>query len=143
MNHLFTILNLGVLVWLLVGVVPLWVGRASARKRGVEIAPGLHAFHMLWMTAGFALDTALLLFIELDRSAIEQTLEPMQMGFWLIVHILIACVLVFWYPMLIFSGGKVSAGKPLDFHRRIAQIFFVLRILLWITAVFAMADKPA
>jgi hypothetical protein len=141
MNHLFTILNLAVLLWLAAGILPLYLGRAAARKRGTQINPALHAFHMLWMTAGFAADTALLLFIELDRGALEQTIAPMQMGFWLIVHILIACVLVIWYPMLIYSGGKVSAGKPLDFHRRIARIFFVLRILLWVTAVFAMADK--
>jgi hypothetical protein len=141
MDHLFTILNLAVLLWLMAGIMPLYVGRAAARKRGTQINPALHAFHMLWMTAGFAADTALLLFIELDRGAIEQTFEPMQMGAWLIIHILIACVLVFWYPMLIYSGGKVSAGKPLNFHRLIARIFFVLRILLWVTAIFAMQAK--
>jgi hypothetical protein len=142
MDHIFTILNLGVLLWLLAGVAPLWIGRAVARKQGTEMATWIRPFHMLWMTAGFALDTALLLYIELSRSAIEQTVEFFTMGPWLIVHILIATVLIFWYPMLIYSGGKVSAGKPMDFHRRIALIFFVLRILLWVTAVFAMAEKP-
>jgi hypothetical protein len=125
MDHLFTILNLGVFLWLLTGV---------AFKRW-------HPLHMLWMTFGFALDTALLLFIELDRSATGQLFAPM--GFWLLVHILIAIVLVFWYPMLIFSGGKVSAGKPKAFHKRIAMIFFILRFLLWVTAVLAMQAKAA
>lgn len=125
MNHVFTILNLGIFLWLVVGV-------ALHRK-----AP----LHMLWMTFGFALDTALLLFIELDRSATGQLFAPM--GFWLLVHIIIATVLVFWYPMLIFSGGKVSAGKPKTFHKRIAIIFFVLRFLLWVTAVLAMQAKVA
>jgi hypothetical protein len=92
------------------------------------------------MTFGFALDTALLLFIELDRDALAQTFGS-SMTAWLAVHILIATVLVFWYPMLLFSGGKVSAGKPMSFHKRIAIIFFVLRFFLWVTAVLAMNAK--
>jgi hypothetical protein len=101
MNHLFTVLNGGVFLWLVAGVF--------LHRR--------HTLHMLWMTAGFALDTALLLYIELDRGALEQTFGT-SMTFWLAVHIVIATVLVFWYPMLIFSGGKVSAGKPKTFHKR-------------------------
>jgi hypothetical protein len=123
MNHLFTILNGAVFLWLVAGV-PL-------HRR--------HALHMLWMTFGFALDFALLLFIELDRDATGKMLLPM--GPWLVVHILIACVLVFWYPMLIYSGGKVSAGKPKGFHKKIAIAFFALRFLLWVTAVLAMETK--
>lgn len=124
MSVLFTIFNLGVLIWLAIGV---------SFKRW-------HPLHMLWMTFGFAMDTALLLYIELDRGALEQMFGD-QMTFWLLVHIIIASVLVFWYPMLIFSGGKVSAGKPKTFHKRIAINFFVLRLLLWVTAVLAMQAK--
>ncbi|MBZ0137783.1 MAG: hypothetical protein K8I27_15565 [Planctomycetes bacterium] len=123
MNHVFTILNGGVLLWLIIGVF--------LKRR--------HPLHMMWMTAGFALDTALLLFIELDRKATGQLFAPM--GPWLVVHIVIATVLLFWYPMLIFSGGKVSAGKPKGFHKKIAFTFFVLRFLLWVTAVLAMEAK--
>jgi hypothetical protein len=122
-NHLFTILNLGVLLWLAAGV-PL--------KRSPPL-------HMLWMTFGFALDFALLLFIELDRKATGQLFAPM--GPWLVVHIVIATVLVFWYPALIFSGGRVSAGRPKAGHKRLAMGFFVLRFLLWVTAVLAMEAK--
>jgi hypothetical protein len=126
MNHLFTVLNGGVFLWLVAGVF--------LHRR--------HTLHMLWMTAGFALDTALLLYIELDRGALEQTFGT-SMTFWLAVHIVIATVLVFWYPMLIFSGGKVSAGKPKTFHKRIAMTFFALRFALWGTAVLAMNAKVA
>ncbi len=124
MNHLFTLLNGGVLIWLVAGVF--------LHRR--------HALHMLWMTFGFALDFALLLYIELDRGALEQTFGT-SMTFWLAVHIVIATVLVFWYPMLLYSGGKVSAGKPKTFHKRIARMFFVLRFALWLTAVLAMNAK--
>jgi hypothetical protein len=124
MNHLFTILNGSVFLWLLAGVF--------LHKR--------HSLHMMWMTFGFALDTALLLFIELDRGALEQMFGT-SMTAWLAVHIVIATVLVFWYPMMLLSGGKVSAGKPMGFHKRIAIIFFVLRFLLWVTAVLAMNAK--
>ncbi|MCC7509117.1 MAG: hypothetical protein IT464_07055 [Planctomycetes bacterium] len=125
MNHLFTILNGGVFVWLVIGVL-------FKRK------PPLH---MMWMCAGFALDTALLLFIELDRKATGALFAPM--GPWLVVHIVIAVILVPWYPMLLYSGGKVSAGKPVGFHKTIARVFFVLRFLLWLTAVLAMQEKAA
>lgn len=125
MNHLFTILNGGVFLWLLTGVF--------FKRR--------HPLHMLWMTFGFALDFALLLFIELDRKATGQLFAPM--GPWLVVHIIIATILVPWYPMLLYSGGKVSAGKPKTFHKRIAAVFFVLRFLLWVTAVLAMQAKAS
>lgn len=125
MNHLFTILNGGVFLWLVMGVF--------FKRR--------HPLHMLWMTFGFALDFALLLFIELDRKATGQLFAPM--GPWLVVHIIIATILVPWYPMLIYSGGKVSAGKPKTFHKRIAAVFFVLRFLLWVTAVLAMQAKAS
>lgn len=125
MNHLFTILNGGVFLWLVIGVF--------FKRR-----PPLH---MLWMTFGFALDFALLLFIELDRKATGQLFAPM--GPWLVVHIIIATILVPWYPMLLYSGGKVSAGKPKTFHKRIAAVFFVLRFLLWVTAVLAMQAKAS
>lgn len=125
MNHLFTILNGGVFLWLVAGVF--------FKRR--------HPLHMLWMTFGFALDFALLLFIELDRKATGQLFAPM--GPWLVVHIIIATILVPWYPMLLYSGGKVSAGKPKTFHKRIAAVFFVLRFLLWVTAVLAMQAKAS
>jgi len=125
MNHLFTILNGGVFLWLVMGVF--------FKRR--------HPLHMLWMTFGFALDFALLLFIELDRKATGQLFAPM--GPWLVVHIIIATILVPWYPMLLYSGGKVSAGKPKTFHKRIAAVFFVLRFLLWVTAVLAMQAKAS
>lgn len=125
MNHLFTILNGGVFLWL--------VGGVFFKRR--------HPLHMLWMTFGFALDFALLLFIELDRKATGQLFAPM--GPWLVVHIIIATILVPWYPMLLYSGGKVSAGKPKTFHKRIAAVFFVLRFLLWVTAVLAMQAKAS
>src|SRR5690606_36728145 len=83
----------------------------------------------------------LLLFIELDRKATGQLFAPM--GPWLVVHIIIATILVPWYPMLLYSGGKVSAGKPKTFHKRIAAVFFVLRFLLWVTAVLAMQAKES
>ncbi len=123
MEHLFTILNGGVFSWLLIGV--------TFKRR--------HPLHMMWMTAGFAMDVALLLLIEIGRNATGQLFAPM--GFWLAVHIGIAIILIPWYPMMLFSGGKVSAGKPKTFHKRIAIIFFGLRFLLWITAILAMQAK--
>lgn len=95
--------------------------------------------HMMWMTFGFALDTALLLFIEIDRDATSQLFGGMSA--WLAIHIVIATILVPWYPMLLYSGGKVSAGKAKGFHKKIALIFFVLRFFLWVTAVLAMEAK--
>jgi len=123
-KYLFPILNFGIFFWFCVGV-PL--------KRNQQ----LHAF---WMTLGFALDTALLLYIELDRSAIAQV-GGMRGNFWLQVHIGIATLLIGWYPALLFSGGKVSAGAPLLWHKRLAISFLVLRLLLAVTAVLAMNAK--
>ncbi|MCA8945653.1 MAG: hypothetical protein KDB29_05465 [Planctomycetes bacterium] len=125
MNHLFTILNGGVFLWLVIGVF--------FKRR--------HPLHMMWMTFGFALDVALLLFIELDRKATGQLFAPM--GPWLVVHILIAIALVPWYPAMLYSGGKVSAGKPKGTHKMLAMGFLLMRLLLWITAVLAMSAKAA
>lgn len=123
MNHVFTILNGSVFLWLLAG----W----PLHRRP--------ALHMMWMTFGFAADVALLLFIELDRDATKQLFGGMSI--WLAIHIVIAMLLVFWYPILLFSGGKVSAGKPKTFHKPFALTFFALRFLLWGTAVLAMNAK--
>lgn len=125
MDHLFTILNGGVFFWLVIGVF--------LKRR--------HPLHMMWMTFGFAMDVALLLFIELGRNATGQLFAPM--GMWLLIHIVIATILIPWYPMLLYSGGMVSAGKPKTFHKTIAITFFVLRFLLWITAILAMQAKHA
>lgn len=125
MDHLFTILNGGVFFWLVIGVF-------LTRR---------HPLHMMWMTFGFACDTALLLFIEIGRNATGQLFAPM--GLWLAIHIVIATILIPWYPMLLFSGGQVSAGKPKGFHKRIAVIFLILRFALWITAILAMEAKAA
>lgn len=120
---LFPILNFGIFFWFCFGV---------PMKRNRQ----LHAF---WMTLGFALDTTLLLFIELDRSAIKQM--GGVMNFWLQIHIGIATLLIFLYPALLFSGGKVSMGAPVTWHKRMAMSFLVLRLLLAVTAVLAMAAK--
>ena len=125
MDHLFTILNGGVFAWLVAGVF--------MKRR--------HPLHMMWMTFGFALDFALLLYIELARNATGQIFAPM--GFWLLVHIIIATLLVGWYPALLFSGGKGSAGKARGFHSKLAASVLVLRFLLWLTAVLAMQGKAA
>lgn len=128
MEHVFStlsLMNFGVFAWLCVGVL---------FKRRPPV-------HMMLMTSGFALDTALLLYIELARSALGQLLAPM--GPWLVVHIIIAVLLVPIYPMLIYSGGKVSAGKPVDFHKWLARTFFALRFLLWLTVPLAMSEKAA
>ncbi len=122
-EYLFPILNFGVFVWFCIGV---------PMKRRVPLHAG-------WMTLGFAMDTALLLFIELDRSAIAQL--GGRMNTWLQVHIGIATLLIVWYPVLLFTGGMVSAGAPLKRHKQLAISFLVLRLLLAVTAVLAMAAK--
>ncbi len=119
---LFTFLNFGVFFWLLAGVF--------MKKR--------HALHMSWMTFGFALDLGLLLFIELDRGAVEQLAEPLKMGTWLVIHILIALVLVVLYPMVLWSGAKVSAGMLVSKHRHLAITFLAMRFLLAVTAWLAV-----
>lgn len=113
-------MNFGVFVFLVIGL-------AFRRK------PPLH---MAWMTFGFALDTALLLFIELDREATKQLFGSMD--FWLVVHILISFFLVALYPMMLWSGGRVSAGMPKLWHKRFAIAFFVMRFLLAVTAYLAV-----
>lgn len=125
MDWLFPILNFGVWAWFVVGA-------ALHSKR---------TLHAGLMTLGFALDTALLLFIELDRDAIAQLRE--QMSVWMQIHIVIAVLLIFWYPALLFSGGMVSAGAPLTWHKRLAVSFLLLRLLLAVTAVLAMQAKVA
>lgn len=85
------------------------------------------------MTLAFALDIALLLYVELSRQAIEQTVAKPP-GAILLVHVLLATFTLALYPFLIYSGGKVLAGGDRHKHRRLAIPFMLARGLVVVTA---------
>lgn len=119
-SHLFTVLDFSVFCWLATGV-------ALRRRRLV---------HAAMMTLGFAIDTGLLLFIELDRGATGQLRGPM--GGWMIAHVWVAGLMTLLWPAMLYLGGRASAGAPVRIHRRLGQVFLAGRFVLAGTAAMAV-----
>ena len=114
--HWLSIINASIFLWLCVGI--------ALRRR--------HMLHATMMTLGFALDIALLLYVEFSSAAIEQTVA--KPGPLLLVHVLLATVMLVLYPFVIYSGGRVLAGSDRTRHRRLALPFMVARLLVVVTA---------
>ncbi|MCC6465131.1 MAG: hypothetical protein IT463_07315 [Planctomycetes bacterium] len=119
-SHLFTLLDFGVFGWLAAGV-------ALRRRRPL---------HAAMMTLGFAFDTALLLFIELDRGATGQLRGPMS-G-WMTAHVWVAGLMTLLWPTMLYLGGRASAGAPVKLHRLLGRLFLAGRFVLAGTAAMAV-----
>jgi len=117
MEYLLSILNFAVLAWVIVAVL---------MRRN-------HAVHVTMVTLTFAFDMALLLFVELDREAVKQSLGGP--GVMMTIHIAIATLLAVLYPWLLFTGGRVSAGAVHTRHRKLATLFLAGRLGLAVTAL--------
>ncbi len=112
-----SIINAAIFVWLCAGI--------ALRKR--------HVLHAAMMTLGFAMDMALLIYVEFSAQAIEQTVTKPP-GAILLVHVLLATIMLVLYPFVIFSGGRVLAGGDVRRHKRLALPFMLARLLVVITA---------
>ncbi|MDH5643018.1 MAG: hypothetical protein OEY63_02365 [Gemmatimonadota bacterium] len=98
-----------------------------ARKRNRRMHYGL-------MLTGFSLDLGLLLFVELNRSAINRVVEADSS--MVLFHAGISTFVLLSYFVMIGLGVQLLKGKVAvrGFHRNLAVVFAVLRISNFVTA---------
>ncbi len=90
--------------------------------------------HISVMLTAFAIDLGLVLYIELNRGAVEQVVEGVS-GL-LLFHILVSLTVLLLYVALTVFGIRLMQGKPgaLWWHRRLAYVFIVGRLTNYITS---------
>lgn len=117
---MLTILSTLVLILIFFGVM-------NARKTRI---------HIPVMTVAFLVDLALVLYIELNRGAIEQAVEGV--GGLLLFHILVSTMVLVLYIVLIALGLRVYRDKPqlIVWHRRLAYLFIVGRLVNYVTSFY-------
>ncbi len=91
--------------------------------------------HVRWMLSAFLLDTALVLWIELNRSAIEQAFDPALRGI-LAIHIGFSAVAALGWLGLVVLGGLLLRGHSglRAWHLRLAVLFLVARLGNFLTS---------
>lgn len=103
-----------------------------ARGLSLRFHPERHA---RWMLSAFALDTALVLWIEINRRAIEQAFDPTIPGM-LAIHIGFSAVAALGWLGLVGLGLLLLRGhrhlKP--WHKGLAVIFLVARLGNFLTS---------
>ena len=125
-------LHLVSLVVLLLVALGLWHRRMPAR-------------HMRFMTAAFALDVALVLYIEGTRHAVETVVATPRPIVW--IHAAISLGVLALYVAQLSLGRRLQAGRPASrqVHIALGLTFVVMRGLNFATAfaVTAPAVAPA
>lgn len=108
-----------------------------------------HKLHAGLMVSAFLIDLGLVLVIELNRGAIEQTIAGVE-GL-LLFHIIVSVMVLFLYIALMASGLKLlkhykypkpDGVDPADFskrlwtHRSLAAVFLVGRLINYVTSFY-------
>jgi hypothetical protein len=116
----FPILSTLVLVLIFIG---LW-------KRKVN------RIHIPAMLAAFVIDLGMVLWLELNRLAVEQVIEGVS-GL-LAFHVTVSIIVMLLYIALIISGYKIWKGERALFnlHRYMAAIFIIGRLINYVTAFY-------
>ncbi len=99
--------------------------------------------HVKIMSLAMIWDVALILQIELSRSAILKASKAMDNALALNVHVSIAVSTVVFYCFMIYTGRAVLSGNH-SFrkrHRALGYTTFILRILTFVTSFWAVAPK--
>ena len=104
------------------------------------IAQGLRVrrdrrLHARWMLSAFAVDMALVLYIELSRGAVEQALDPRISGI-LQIHIAFSTLAAIGWFCLVILGVLMLRGRRhlRPWHLRIAALFLLARLGNFITS---------
>ncbi len=99
--------------------------------------------HVKIMSLAMIWDVALILQIELSRSAILKASKAMDNGLALNIHVSIAISTVVFYCFMLYTGRAVLSGKNAfrKRHRALGYTTFLLRILTFVTSFWAVAPK--
>lgn len=117
----------------------------------MNFATGLNTLIYLWMWIGVTLrhrqklhigmmsvtilaDLLLLIWVEFQNQAIEQSMQGMT--FLLLIHILASFLFLGCYVCLIVTGIQKYQGKESHWHRYFAWICLISRGINWGTAFF-------
>ncbi len=95
--------------------------------------------HVPLMLTAFALDVALVLYIELSRDAIHTFSESLRTPFehqLLLFHIAVSVLTLVLYVVLTATGFKVLKGRGelLKLHRNLAGLFVLARLVNYATS---------
>jgi hypothetical protein len=111
-------------------------GITQAKKRHKHVK--IMAITMIW-------DIALILQIELSRSAILKASKAMTNPLWLNIHVSIAVSTVIFYIFMILTGRKVMGGNSqfLKRHKALGWTTLTLRALTFATSFMAVSGKAS
>ncbi|MBI2922476.1 MAG: hypothetical protein HYY18_15605 [Planctomycetes bacterium] len=102
-------------------------GLAFRRRRRV---------HIPLMLSAFVLDVASVLYLQVQRQAVQTAVgKPTTM---LMIHVSLAIGTILLYLIVIPLGWRLAVtGKGRPQHRRAAVLFLLFRVGTWVTAFFA------
>jgi formate-dependent nitrite reductase membrane component NrfD len=112
------------------GLVLLWIGYGLLKRRDPKV-------HIPVMVSAFILDVANVVIIELNRKAIERTLETAAApGEWILkFHIAVSVIALVCYVIALITGPLVlKRGRCRGLHFKNAVVFLVCRVLNFITS---------
>lgn len=97
--------------------------------------------HIPLMASAFAIDFALLLYIEVTRHAIETLQTDITTAAdekLLYFHVLVSAVMLVLYFVQIGTGIRLAKGHAMSraFHRNAAYAFLACRLLNYVTSFF-------
>jgi uncharacterized membrane protein YozB (DUF420 family) len=95
--------------------------------------------HVPLMLTAFALDVALVLYIELSRHAVETAVEAARTPHandLLLFHVAVSLAVVLLYVVLAITGYSVLKGRrqKLKLHRNLGGAFVLLRLVNYVTS---------
>ncbi len=94
------------------------------------------ALHIPLMLSAFGVDLGMVLWLEFNRAAVEQVVTGVT-GL-LAFHVVVSTLVMVLYMVLIWSGRRLWLGQERSrgFHRTVAAIFIVGRLINYVTAFF-------
>jgi hypothetical protein len=100
-------------------------------------------YHMPIMVACFVADVSLVLWIELNRHAVETVVKSIKPI--VLVHAGISLTTIVCYLALLGLGFGLfrGNGRLRLTHKRVGMTFMTFRLLNYATAFFVVAEKPA
>ena len=91
--------------------------------------------HIPVMTAAFLIDLGLVLYIELNRGAVEQAIDGVE-GL-LLFHIIVSALVLVLYIALTVIGVKLLKNPAMmKLHRNLAAAFIICRLTNYVTSFF-------
>jgi len=101
------------------------------------------AIHLRLMATAFAIDLSLVLYIEINRHAVERVVGPAGPLIWF--HAFVSLCVLGLYAGQIVLGRNLLAGRAASrqLHRALGTAFVVCRTLNYVTSFMVTSQVPA